>query len=121
MAVGLVIDMWRNGPVEDMHAGQRGPSDAAMFAESTELHDKAVRALTAENRAFGLIDFEKHLLDRARPWAGTGGRTRAELGRGHLGAYQRHVKDRINLLIGIDAHTCVDDALELFLLPTAIM
>jgi len=37
-AVGLVIDVWRNGPVEDMHCGKRGPDDAAMFAESTALH-----------------------------------------------------------------------------------
>jgi hypothetical protein len=32
MAVGLVVDVWRNGPVEDMHCGKRGPDDAAMFA-----------------------------------------------------------------------------------------
>jgi hypothetical protein len=44
MAVGLVIDVWRNGPVEDMHCGKRGPDDAAMFAESTSLHDLAVTA-----------------------------------------------------------------------------
>ena len=25
MGVGLVIDVWRNGPVEDMHCGKRGP------------------------------------------------------------------------------------------------
>ncbi len=24
MAVSLVIDVWRNGPVEDMHCGKRG-------------------------------------------------------------------------------------------------
>ena len=47
MAVGLVIDVWRNGPVEDMHCGKRGPDDAAMFAESTALHDRAFTALTA--------------------------------------------------------------------------
>ena len=36
MAVGLVEEIWRNGPVEDMHSSRRGPSDAAMFAESTD-------------------------------------------------------------------------------------
>jgi hypothetical protein len=41
MAVGLVIDVWRHGPVEDMHCGKRGPDDAAMFAESTSLHEQA--------------------------------------------------------------------------------
>jgi len=64
MAVGLVIEAWRNGPVEDMHSARRGPGDAAMFAESTSLHGKALEALTAGNRAFGLLDFEAHLLDR---------------------------------------------------------
>ena len=75
MAVGLVIDVWRNGPAEDMHCGKRGPDDAAMFAESTSLHDRAVTALTAGNRPIGLLEFEDHLLDRQRPWAGTGGKT----------------------------------------------
>jgi hypothetical protein len=42
MAVGLVIDVWRNGPVEDMPCGKRGPDDAATFAESTSLHEQAV-------------------------------------------------------------------------------
>ena len=28
MAVGLVIDVWRNGPVEDMHCGKSRPSAA---------------------------------------------------------------------------------------------
>lgn len=60
MAVGLVIEVWRNGPVEDMHSSRRGPSDAAMFAESTALQDEAVKALTAKHRDFGLIDFERH-------------------------------------------------------------
>src|SRR5205814_4016509 len=80
MAVGLVIEVWRNGPVEDMHSSRRGPSDAAMFAESTALHDEAVKALTASDRGFGLLDFEDHLLDRERPWAGTNGRTLTDLG-----------------------------------------
>jgi hypothetical protein len=74
MAVGLVIDVWRNGPVEDMHCGKRGPDDAAMFAESTSLHDRAVTALPAGNRPVGLLEFEDHLLDRQRPWAGTAAR-----------------------------------------------
>ena len=66
LAVGLVIDVWRNGPVEDMHCGERGPDDAAMFAESTALHEQAVTALTAGNRPTGLLQFEEHLLDRQR-------------------------------------------------------
>jgi hypothetical protein len=53
MAVGLVIEAWRNGLVEDMHASRRGPSDAAMFAESTALHDEALRPITDEGVAVG--------------------------------------------------------------------
>ena len=49
MAVGLVIEVWRNGPVEAMHASRRGPTDAAMFAESTALHNEAV--VVREGRA----------------------------------------------------------------------
>ena len=101
MAVGLVIDVWRNGPVEDMHCGKRGPSDAAMFAESTSLHDQAVTTLTAGNRPIGLLEFEDHLLDRERPWAGTGGKTLTDLGYGFLGQYRRHVKDRIGRLLDL--------------------
>jgi hypothetical protein len=51
MAVGLVIDVWRNGPVEDMHCGKRGPDDSAMFAESTSLHEQAVTALPTTARS----------------------------------------------------------------------
>jgi hypothetical protein len=74
MAVGLVIEVWRNGPVEDMHASRRGPSDAAMFAESTALHKEAVKALTAENRGFGLLDFVDRpgLVGGSDTWKGEG-------------------------------------------------
>jgi hypothetical protein len=121
MAVGLVIEVWRNSPVEDMHASSRGPSDAAMFAESTTLHTEAVNALTATNRSFGLIDFEKLLLDRKRVWAGTDGKPLKDLGRGFLGHYDRHVKDRTNSLIGLTGHTCVTDPLQVYLIPKALM
>ena len=121
MAVGLVIDTWRNGPVEDMHCGKRGPHDAAMFAESTSLHDHAVTALTAGNRPVGLLEFEDHLLDRERPWAGTGGKTLKDLGYGFLGQYRRHVKDHINRLLDLGHHTCINDPLEPLLLTTALL
>lgn len=120
MAVGLVIDVWRNGPVEDMHCARRGPGDAAMFAESTSLHDHAARALTASDRAAGLLEFEDHLLDRARPWAGTGGKTLTDLGYGYLGHYRRHVKDHISTLLDLSHHTCTADPLEPFLIATAL-
>jgi hypothetical protein len=69
-AVGLVELVWRNSPLEDMHAdgGLRGlgPSDGEMFAESVALHRAAKAALPEE---FGLLEFEDHVLDRHRPWA----------------------------------------------------
>jgi hypothetical protein len=88
-----------------------------MFAESTALHEGALAALTADDRGFGLLDFEEHLLDRERPWAGAGGRTLTDLGYGYLGAYRRHVKDHINVLISFARHTCIPDPLETALLP----
>lgn len=112
-AVGLVIEVWRSSPVENMHASQRGPSDAAMFAESTALHTVAVTALTAPRRIAGLLGFDKHLLDRERPWAGTGGRTFPELSYGFLGEYRRHVKDRVNAMMALADHTRVPAQLRL--------
>lgn len=120
-AVGLVIEVWRNSPVENMHAGRRGPSDAAMFAESTALHTAAVTALTTPRPTSGLLGFEEHLLDRNRPWAGSGGRTLSDLGYGNLGDYRRHVKDRINALMALAGHTCVPAPLENYLIPRALM
>jgi hypothetical protein len=121
MAVGLVIEVWRNGPVEAMHSSRRGPSDAAMFAESTALHGVAVEAVTADNRNFGLLDIERHLLDRVRPWAGTGGRNLKDLGYGFLGQYERHVKDRTDALMSLGDHTCVSDALQVYLVRRAML
>jgi hypothetical protein len=120
MAVGLVIEAWRNGPVEAMHGSGRGPDDAAMFAESTALHSKAIAALNAENQAHGLLDFEQHLLDRERPWAGSGGRKLRDLGHGHLGRYTRHVRDRTNALLSLRHHMCVADPLQVYLVNKAL-
>lgn len=100
-AVGLVETVWRNSPLEDMHAGGglrgRGPSDGEMFAESVALHRVAKAALPRE---FGLLEFEDHLLDRRRPWA-AGGRTLQEMGYGSLGAFTKHVRGRTNALLAI--------------------
>jgi hypothetical protein len=100
-AVGLVELVWRNSPLEEMHAGGglrgRGPSDGEMFAESVALHRVAKAALPRE---FGLLEFEDHVLDRHRPWA-AGGRTLQEMGCGSLGAFTKHVRARTNALLAI--------------------
>ncbi|GAA0829804.1 hypothetical protein ACFPKZ_02575 [Streptosporangium amethystogenes subsp. fukuiense] len=105
-AVGLVLDVWRNSPLEDMHAGGgmrgKGPDDPEMFAESTALHRQAVAALRSGDR-FALLEFEDHVLDRHRPWAG-GGRTLQEMGYGYLGAFSKHVKGRTNALMGLEGN-----------------
>ncbi|WP_447002335.1 hypothetical protein ACRAKI_21670 [Saccharothrix isguenensis] len=61
-----MIEVWRNDPAEAMHASRRGPSDAAMFAESRTLYDHAAVALTAAEQKFGPLDFEQQLLERDR-------------------------------------------------------
>jgi hypothetical protein len=117
----LVIDVWRYGPVENMHADRRGPSNATMFAESTALHTAAAAALTAPHHTAGLRDFEKHLLDQGRPWAGSGGRTLTDLSQRFLDDYRRHVQQRVDALTGLSDHTCVSAPLEKYLIPKAFM
>jgi hypothetical protein len=105
-AVGLVELVWRNSPLEAMHAGGglrgRGPSDGEMFAESVALHRVATTALP---RMFGLVEFLEHVLDRDRPWA-AGGRTLQEMGYGSLGALAKHVRRHTSTLLAIrdDGH-----------------
>lgn len=100
-AVGLVELVWRNSPLEAMHAGGglrgRGPSDGEMFAESVALHRAATAALP---RQFGLLELEDHVLDRRRPWA-AGGRTLQEMGYGSLGAFAKHVRRHTNVLLAV--------------------
>ena len=100
-AVGVVELVWRNSPLERMHAGGGlrglGPSDGEMFAESVALHRFATAALPRE---FGLLEFKDHVLDRHRPWA-AGGRTLQELGYGSLGAFTRHVKKQTSTLLAL--------------------
>jgi hypothetical protein len=100
-AVGLVELVWRNSPLEAMHAGGglrgRGPSDGELFAESVALHRAGKVALP---RVFGLLEFEEHVLDRYRPWA-AGGRTLQEMGYGSLGAFAKHVRRHTNTLLAI--------------------
>ncbi len=120
MAVGLVEEVWRSGPVEAMHGSKHGPTDTTMFAESTDLHVHAVNALTVPDRAIGLLDFEQQLLDRERSWACSGGRTLRQVGYGYLGAYTRHVRERTGTLIGLEYHTCIDNPFEIYLVHCAL-
>ena len=76
---------------------------------------------TAGNRPIGLLEFEDLLLDRQRPWAGTGGKTLKDLGYGFLGPYRLDVKDHINRPPGLGHHTCITDPLDPLLVTTALL
>ena len=78
-------------------------------------------ATLGERSPIGLLEFEGHLLDRERPWAGTGGKTLIDLGYGFLGQYRRHVKDHINRLLDLNHHTCIADPVEPLLFATALL
>jgi hypothetical protein len=121
MAAGLVTLAWQQGPVERMRLAGRGPDDAALLAESASLHDRAVSALTAQPRARGLAGFRNYLLDRRRPWSGTGGQTLRQLGYGCLASYDQHVRDEITMLLRLDRHTCIPDPLAPLLTGAAIL
>jgi len=99
---------------------QARPGRCRDVRRTTSLHDQAVKALAAGDRPIGLLEFEDHLLDRGRPWAGTGGKALNDLGYGFLGQYRRHVKDHISTLLDLSGHTCVADPHEPFLITTAL-
>ena len=117
-AVGLVEKVWRNSPLEDMHASRRGPSDGEMFAESVALHRVARDALASGTNA-ALLEFERHLLDRNRHWA-AGGRTLQEMGYGHLTAFEKHVKTQTNILMTINDDDGRDVLLKYLIAFTAL-
>jgi hypothetical protein len=117
-AVGLVEKVWRNSPLEDMHASRRGPSDGEMFAESVALHRVARDALASGTNA-ALLEFERHLLDRNRPWV-AGGRTLQEMGYGFLTAFEKHVKTHINIIMAINDDDGRDVLLKYLIAFTAL-
>jgi hypothetical protein len=117
-AVGLVEKVWRTSPVEDMHASRRGPSDGEMFAESVALHKVARDALDSGTN-LALLDFERLLLDRNRPWA-TGGRTLQEMGYGNLKAFEKHVKTQIDVIMSINDEAGPDVLLKYLAAFTAL-
>ncbi|OCC07660.1 hypothetical protein [Streptomyces sp. PTY087I2] len=71
-AVGLVVDTWRKGPLDAIHAAADGPSDGEIFAQSVDLYRRARAALTAarENGPEALLAFVAVASDVDLPWAG---------------------------------------------------
>ncbi|MEU7579220.1 hypothetical protein AB0B50_16650 [Streptomyces sp. NPDC041068] len=71
-AVGLVADAWREGPMEDIHAADSGPSDGEVFAQSVDLYRRAHAALVAaqSDGPEVLLSFVAVASDVDLPWAG---------------------------------------------------
>ncbi|MFJ3575881.1 hypothetical protein [Streptomyces rubiginosohelvolus] len=98
-AHGLVLSVWRNGPIEDAHAARptnrrKGMPDGVMFARNTWLTRQAFDVL-GSTRQYRLYGLERLILDRDTEWPGCGG-TLTEFGWGFLGEIQKHVKKRID-------------------------
>ncbi|MFD5125693.1 hypothetical protein [Streptomyces sp. NPDC058385] len=102
-AVGITEFVWRNGPIEDAHAGARGRRnklhDGVMFARNTWVYHQALEAVTS-SQPYALLDFEACLLDRDLVWPGTSG-TLTQFGYGALGEIKKHTKKAINYLMAL--------------------
>ncbi|MGV9394144.1 hypothetical protein ACWDQL_34220 [Streptomyces olivaceus] len=101
-AVGITQLVWRNGPIEDAHAGERGRRnqlhDGVMFARNTWVYQQALDAVTSSD-PYALLTLEDRLLDRHLVWPGTA-RTLKQFGYGVLGEIDKHTKKTINGLMG---------------------
>ncbi|GGR25480.1 hypothetical protein GCM10010497_29480 [Streptomyces cinereoruber] len=71
-AVGLVADAWRDGPLDEIHATDGGPSDGEIFAQSVDLYRRAREALVAarEDGPEALAAFVAVASDTRLRWAG---------------------------------------------------
>ncbi|WP_259470519.1 hypothetical protein [Streptomyces sp. 1114.5] len=71
-AVGLVADVWRDGPLDAILAAATGPSDGEVFAQSVDLY-RAARATLLAARDGGpeeLLAFQAIASDVRLRWAG---------------------------------------------------
>ncbi|MBB5120832.1 hypothetical protein AF335_05555 [Streptomyces eurocidicus] len=114
-AVGITQLVWRNGPIEDAHAGARGRRnglhDGVMFARNTWIYHQALQALASDNR-YALLRFGKTILDRTLVWPGTSG-TLTQFGYGALGEIKKHAKKRIDYLMHLQKTFCHEEFLLL--------
>ncbi|MET8540577.1 hypothetical protein ABZW03_07965 [Kitasatospora sp. NPDC004799] len=71
-AVGLVADVWRDGPLDAIHAAGAGPSDGEIFAQSVDLYRTARAALLAarDDGPGELVVFQAIASDVRLRWAG---------------------------------------------------
>ncbi|WP_327676464.1 hypothetical protein [Kitasatospora sp. NBC_00458] len=71
-AVGLVADVWRDGPLDAIHAAGTGPTDGEIFAQSVDLYRTARAALLAarDGGPEELLVFQAIASDVRLRWAG---------------------------------------------------
>ncbi|GAA1182257.1 hypothetical protein F4556_005412 [Kitasatospora gansuensis] len=71
-AVGLVADVWRDGPLDAIHAAGTGPSNGEIFAQSVDLYRTARAALLAarDGGPEELFVFQTIASDVRLRWAG---------------------------------------------------
>ncbi|MFD7981541.1 hypothetical protein [Streptomyces sp. NPDC059071] len=100
-AVGLVHDAWREGPLDEIHAREDGPSDGEIVAQGVDLYRRARAALLAA-RASGpeaLSAFVAVASDVRLRWAGGSGFLLRHAAAGpddeSLAEFVRHVESRV--------------------------
>ncbi|MCT9088022.1 hypothetical protein N4G70_04005 [Streptomyces sp. ASQP_92] len=95
-AVGLVFDAWREGPMEDIHAADDGPSDGEIYAQSVDLYRRARTALIAarDEGPEALLAFAAIASDVNLPWAG-GSRFALRTVAESVEEFVQHVDDRV--------------------------
>ncbi|MGI5405193.1 hypothetical protein ACQEV9_00205 [Streptomyces chartreusis] len=113
-AHGLVLSVWRNGPIEDAHASRptsrrKALGDGTMFARNTWLTRQAYDILGSDDR-FRLYRLEDLILDRDMIWPGCEG-TLTDFGFGFLGEIKKHVKQRIDMFTHFAKQLQPDDFL----------
>jgi hypothetical protein len=119
-AHGIVLFVWRNGPIEDAHASppskrRKNLHDGAMFAHNTWLTRQAFDAL-GSSEPFRLLELEDVILDREAIWPGCDG-TLTDFGWGFLGEIKKHVKRRVDTLMHFEEQLSRDDFLVFVAAP----
>nr|WP_239146351.1 hypothetical protein [Streptomyces sp. SID10815] len=123
-AYGIMLSVWRNGPIEDAHASRptsrrKALHDGTMFARNTWITRQAFDVLGSDDR-FRLYNLEDLILDRNAVWPGCDG-TLTDFGWGYLGEIKKHVKQRIDFFAHYEKKLTPDDFLVLAFCSQALM
>ncbi|MFF9847546.1 hypothetical protein [Streptomyces litmocidini] len=100
-AVGLVLDAWREGPLDEIHSREDGPTDGEIVAQGVDLYRRARGALLAarDDGPEALSAFVAVASDVRLRWAGDSGfmlrHMAAEPDDGLLAEFVRHVDSRV--------------------------